>query len=64
MPGNDPRALAVEIIALMDGLQVQWVLAPDQIDMVSVLRHRLTAALTVPLDPDRPDHPTPTKEQG
>jgi AcrR family transcriptional regulator len=62
--GNDPRTLAVEIIALMDGLQVQWVLAPDQIDMVAVLRHRLTAALTVPLDPDRPDHPTPTKEQG
>ncbi len=43
----------------MDGLQVQWVLAPDQIDMVSVLRHRLTAALTVPLDPDRPDHAPP-----
>ena len=30
VPGNDPRALAVEIIALMDGLQVQWVLAPDR----------------------------------
>lgn len=72
-PGSDPGALAVEIIALMDGLQVQWVLAPDQIDMVSVLRHRLTAALTVPLDPDPPDHAPPphasthasaTKEQG
>ena len=65
VPGNDPRALAVEIIALMDGLQVQWVLAPDQIDMVSVLHHRLTAALTVPLDPDapttaRPTHAAPT----
>jgi AcrR family transcriptional regulator len=73
VPGNDPRALAVEIVALMDGLQVQWVLAPDQIDMVSVLRHRLTAALTVPLDPDPPNHAPPphastqastTKEQG
>ena len=60
VPGNDPRALAVEIIALMDGLQVQWVLAPDQIDMVSVLRHRLTAALTVPLDPDPPTQAAPT----
>jgi AcrR family transcriptional regulator len=59
VPGNDPRALAIEIIALMDGLQVQWVLAPDQIDMVSVLRHRLTKALTVPLDPDPPDHAPP-----
>ncbi len=28
--GADPRALAVEIIALMDGLQVQWVLAPER----------------------------------
>ena len=73
VPGNDPRALAVEIVALMDGLQVQWVLAPDQIDMVSVLRHRLTAALAVPLDPDPSDHAPPphasthasaTKEQG
>ena len=46
--GTDPDALAVEIIALMDGLQVQWVLAPDEIDMAAVLRHRLTAALTTP----------------
>lgn len=49
-PGVDPHALAVEIIALMDGLQVQWVLAPEDIDMVAILRHRLNAALTVPLD--------------
>jgi AcrR family transcriptional regulator len=70
VPGNDPRSLAVEIIALMDGLQVQWVLAPDQIDMVSVLHHRLTAALTVPIDPAPPTHTRPaqaappSKEQG
>jgi AcrR family transcriptional regulator len=62
VPGNDPRALAVEIIALMDGLQVQWVLAPDRIDMVAVLRHRLTAALTGPIDPDRPDPAPPNEE--
>jgi AcrR family transcriptional regulator len=49
-PGSDPDTLAVEIIALMDGLQVQWVLAPQEIDMAAVLRHRLDAALTVPLD--------------
>ncbi len=46
--GTDPRALAIEIIALMDGLQVQWVLAPDSIDMAAVLRHRLQAALLPP----------------
>jgi len=48
-PGTDPDSLAVEIIALMDGLQVQWVLAPRDVDMAAVLRHRLDAALTVPL---------------
>ena len=46
--GTDPRVLATEIIALMDGLQVQWVLSPDQVDMAAVLRHRIQAALTDP----------------
>jgi hypothetical protein len=32
----------------MDGLQVQWVLAPDSIDMAAVLRHRIQAALLPP----------------
>ena len=50
VPDADPQALAVELIALMDGLQVQWVLAPDRVDMVAILRHRLNAALTVPID--------------
>ncbi|MGI8458812.1 MAG: TetR/AcrR family transcriptional regulator [Propionibacteriaceae bacterium] len=48
-PGTDPATLAVELIALMDGLQVQWLLAPDTVDMAAVLRHRIDAALTVPL---------------
>ena len=48
--GTDPTALAIELIALMDGLQVQWVLAPDQIDMADVVRHRIDAALVRPLD--------------
>jgi AcrR family transcriptional regulator len=43
--GTEPHALATELIALMDGLQVQWVLAPDQVDMAAVLRHRIDAAL-------------------
>jgi AcrR family transcriptional regulator len=32
----DCDALAAEIIAMMDGLQVQWVLNPDQVDMAAV----------------------------
>jgi AcrR family transcriptional regulator len=67
--GADPRALAVEIIALMDGLQVQWVLSPSEIDMVAVLRHRLATAVTFPIDTIDPidsteQDPSPTKEHG
>jgi AcrR family transcriptional regulator len=48
-PGVDPGSLAIELIALMDGLQVQWLLAPERVDMASLVRHRIESALTVPL---------------
>lgn len=32
----DCDALAAQIIAMMDGLQVQWVLDPDQVDMAAL----------------------------
>lgn len=48
-PGLDPRRLATEIVALMDGLQVQWLLAPDEIDMAELLRDRLQSALLIAL---------------
>jgi len=32
----DCDAVAAQIIAMMDGLQVQWVLNPDQVDMAAV----------------------------
>jgi AcrR family transcriptional regulator len=35
-PDADCDALAAEIVAMMDGLQVQWVLNPDQVDMAAV----------------------------
>ena len=54
VPGTEPDLLAAEIIALMDGLQVQWVLAPDQVDMAAALRHRLRAALVDPTTVDAP----------
>jgi AcrR family transcriptional regulator len=56
--GTDPAALATELIALMDGLQVQWVLAPDQVDMAAVLRHRIDAALVEPLDVQQKGSPS------
>lgn len=47
--GVDPARFAVELIALMDGLQVHWLLAPDRIDMPAVVRARIQSAITVPL---------------
>ena len=47
--GADPAGLAVELIALMDGLQIQWLLDQDQIDMTAAVRRRLQSVLTVPL---------------
>ena len=34
--GVDGGALAAEIVALMDGLQAQWLLDPDGVDMAAV----------------------------
>ena len=36
--GRDPETLAVQVLALFDGLQLQWLLEPDAVDMVEVLR--------------------------
>jgi hypothetical protein len=33
----------------MDGLQVQWLTAPDRVDLVGSLRFYLQSLLTVPL---------------
>jgi hypothetical protein len=37
------------LIALMDGLQVQWLLHPDEVDMAGDLRRCLQPLLTVDL---------------
>jgi AcrR family transcriptional regulator len=48
--GNvDPGDVAVDLIALMDGLQIQWLLAPDRVDMPTRLRARLRDIITVEL---------------
>ena len=48
--GVDPAAAAVSFVALMDGLQVQWLTSPGQIDLVGPLRFFLQQVLSVPLD--------------
>lgn len=48
-PGVDPAREARAVVALMDGLQVQWLLAPRTIRMADELRMKLEQILTVPL---------------
>lgn len=48
--GVDPRQAAVGFIALMDGLQVQWLTSPADIDMAETLRFYLKSLVTVSLE--------------
>ena len=45
----DPVEEAARVIALMDGLQVQWLLSDRKLDMVEHLRHHFDGILTEPL---------------
>jgi AcrR family transcriptional regulator len=44
--GVDPQIAAVGFIALMDGLQVQWLTNPDEVDLVGPLRFYLQQLLS------------------
>ncbi len=44
-PGVDPAHAGLGLVALMDGLQVQWLTAPDEVDLVGALRGYLAALL-------------------
>lgn len=48
-PGIDPGAASLAFIALMDGLQVQWLTVPGDVDLVGSLRFYLQNLLTVPI---------------
>ncbi|SKA79537.1 transcriptional regulator, TetR family [Agreia bicolorata] len=47
--GVDPDSAARSFVALMDGLQVQWLLDKDSVDMAEETRRFLRPLLTVPL---------------
>ncbi len=47
--GVDPAGQARTLVALMDGLQVQWLLSPADVDMAGTLRAQIERVLTVPL---------------
>ena len=44
---TDCDAVATEIIAMMDGLQVQWLLDPDQVDLVEAFAHYIAGVRCV-----------------
>jgi AcrR family transcriptional regulator len=48
-PGVDPGTAGRQLVALMDGLQVQWLLDDSTTDMAGVVRAHVQAQLTVPL---------------
>jgi AcrR family transcriptional regulator len=48
--GVAPEPAALAFVALMDGLQVQWLTMPAEVDVVGTLRCYLAGLLTVPLD--------------
>lgn len=45
--GVDPSAAAQQLIALMDGLQIQWLISDCATDMAGVLRAHVQAQVTV-----------------
>lgn len=45
----DPTGVAIDIVALLDGLQIQRLLAPDRVDMPTRLRARLHDIIAVEL---------------
>jgi AcrR family transcriptional regulator len=48
--GIDPAIAALTFIALMDGLQVQWLTNTAKVDLLGSLRFYLQSLLTVPLE--------------
>lgn len=48
-PGIEAAAAARQFVALMDGLQIQWLLSHRRLDMAGILQAHLQAQLTVPL---------------
>jgi len=49
-PGVDVDHASRSLVALLDGLQIQWLLAPHEVDMAEELRTELEKLLVVPLD--------------
>lgn len=51
--GVDPRSAAIQLLALMDGLQVQWLLDRSAIDMTTEVKHYLDSLVHEPFTDPR-----------
>jgi AcrR family transcriptional regulator len=52
-PEVDHALLAREVVAVLDGLQLQWLLRPEEVDMVAVFRDYATRLIrSVAVDPE------------
>ncbi|WP_344789918.1 helix-turn-helix domain-containing protein [Gryllotalpicola daejeonensis] len=54
-PDWDPDLSAVVLLALLDGLQIQWLLSGGEIDMVNIMRRHLNRQIVRPEAPDDSD---------
>jgi AcrR family transcriptional regulator len=45
-PGIDPAAAARQLVALMDGLQIQWLLGDPDVDMAAAVAEHLSTQLS------------------
>lgn len=50
-PGVDPERAAASLIALWDGIQTQWLMAPERVDMAGCLRDYLEVIVLPPKQP-------------
>jgi len=58
------RDAAIGIVALMDGLQLQWLIRPGSVDMTGMVRRHLCAlGVSVPDLDDAVLHPTPSPDR-
>ncbi|WP_017571449.1 TetR/AcrR family transcriptional regulator [Nocardiopsis halotolerans] len=61
-PGPSPALAAQQLLALMDGLQTQWLLDPGAVDMrAAIVSFVHTLGLTGPEHPE-PEHPGPADQ--
>jgi AcrR family transcriptional regulator len=56
-PRADIHGLESDLIAFIDGLQIQWLLDPSSVDIAARLRHRLEGILTVPIPRSAKEEP-------